>query len=137
MLERGRALYPAIVHRLPVKELIELSPVCPVESPQLGHRERGYGRLGDVGRGAPLPDVEPLLDADGRHVHENPSLWGAGGASLLPPAGQVDVALRPQNTGMMPTAVSGMETRPKMAITTAMAISVRVRGSLTSLRACA
>ena len=68
-LKVGRALDPAVVHLLAVQALIERGAVLLVERAQLAHGKRGDRRLGDIPRGALLPNVEPLLNADCLDIH--------------------------------------------------------------------
>lgn len=68
-LKVGRTLDPAVVHLLAVQALIERGAVLLVERAQLAHGKRGDRRLGDIPRGALLPNVEPFLNADCLDVH--------------------------------------------------------------------
>ena len=68
-LKVWRALDPAVVHLLAVQALVERGTVLLVERAQLAHGERRDRRLGDIPRGALLPNVEPLLNADSLDIH--------------------------------------------------------------------
>lgn len=68
-LKVGRTLDPAVVHLLAVQALVERGAVLLIERAQLAHGERRDRRLGDVPRGALLPNVEPFLNANRLDVH--------------------------------------------------------------------
>ena len=68
-LKLRRTLDPAVVHLLAVQALVERGAVLLIERAQLAHGERRDRRLGDVPRGALLPNVEPFLNANRLDVH--------------------------------------------------------------------
>ena len=69
-LKLRRTLDPAVVHLLAIQAFVERGAVLFVERAKLAHGKRRNRRLGDIPRGALLPNVEPLLNADCLDIHD-------------------------------------------------------------------